>query len=85
MQKPPPISNVEGVSVAEKTGYRIGSLAAVLQEIMPLRLWMTLGLSFILVLKVFTTDSVLDVARWTAVYLALVMLLMGSAVFFKRR
>jgi hypothetical protein len=71
-------------SSAENFGYGIGSLVVVLREVMPLRLWMTLGLSSLLTVRVFTTDAALEVARWTAVYLALLGLLIGSAVF-KRR
>lgn len=72
-------------SWAENLGYGIGSLVSILGELMPLRQWGTLCLSFGLILKVSTTDSLLEIARGTAVYLALLGLLLGSAVFSRRR
>lgn len=62
-------------------GYIVGTLTAVFQSIMPIRMWITLVFSVALIIFVFRSESTLHIARAVAVYFAFVSILIGSAVF----
>jgi hypothetical protein len=65
----------------EAAGYIGGTLTAVLQAVMPVRMWILLTASVVLLIEVFQTESLLSIARMASVYLVVLGVLIGSAVF----
>lgn len=68
----------------EAAGYIAGTLTAVAQMVMPVRMWITLIASTVLLVFVFRSESPLNVARALCIYVSLIAVLIGSAVFSKR-
>jgi lipid-A-disaccharide synthase-like uncharacterized protein len=67
-------------------GYIAGTLTGAAEMVMPVRMWITLIASVALLIFVFRSDSVLNIARALCAYTAIESILIGSAVFgLKRR
>ncbi len=66
---------------AEAAGYIAGILTGALEMVMPVRMWITLIASVALLIFVFCSDSLLDIARATCVFITIESILIGSGVF----
>ena len=70
----------------EAAGYIAGTLTGAAEAVMPVRMWITLITSAALLIFVFRSESLLNIARALCVYTAVETILIGSAVFgLKRR
>jgi hypothetical protein len=65
----------------EAAGYIAGTLAGAAQLVMPVRMWMLLIASTVLIVDVFQSDSSLHILRALCIFSAFVAILIGSAVF----
>jgi lipid-A-disaccharide synthase-like uncharacterized protein len=68
----------------EAAGYIAGTLTGAAQMVMPVRMWMTLIASTVMIVYVFQSESPLHIARALCVFSALIAILIGSAVFGRR-
>src|ERR1035441_769656 len=71
----------ESRTPTEAAGYIGGALTAIAQAFMPVRMWLLLVASIVALILAFQTESVLSIARIAFVYMVIVALLIGSAVF----
>jgi len=65
----------------EAAGYIAGTLAGCAQMVMPVRMWITLIASAALIVFVFRSESLLHIARACCVFVTMIAILIGSAVF----
>lgn len=71
-------------SRSEAVGYIAGTFTAIAQAIMPVRMWLLLAASGVLLFVVFRTTDLLEIARALAVYVTVVAIQLGSGVFRKQ-
>jgi len=71
----------EAKTATAAAGYVSGALTAIAQAVMPVRMWLLLAASIVALIVVFQTESMLSIARIAFVYMVLVAVLVGSAVF----
>lgn len=72
-------------SPTEAAGYIAGGLTAIAQAVMPIRMWITLISSAALIVFVLNSESVLNIARALCIYATLTAVLVGSAVYHRRK
>ncbi|MCB1096616.1 MAG: hypothetical protein KDN22_13650 [Verrucomicrobiae bacterium] len=68
----------------EAAGYLLGTLTGIAQAVMPVRMWITLIASGMLMSSVYHSESLLDIARALTKFVVLMAILIGSAVFCER-
>lgn len=68
----------------EAAGYIAGTLTGAAQMIMPVRMWITLVATIVLIVFAFQTDSLLNIARALCLFISLISILVGSAVYRRR-
>src|SRR5512135_3286010 len=69
---------------SEAAGYIGGVFTAIAQAVMPVRMWLILTASVVLLIKVFDTESLLTIARSVSIYIVVVAVLIASAIFQRR-
>ena len=77
-------SNTKEKTPTEAAGYIAGTLTGAAQMVMPVRMWVTLIASITLIVFVFQSESPLHIARALCVFITLVAILIGSAVYGRR-
>jgi hypothetical protein len=80
------MSTKPGTDESEKTpveaaGYIAGTLTGAAQTVMPVRMWITLIASAALIVFVFQSESLLNIARAFCLFASVIAILLGSAVF----
>jgi len=74
----------ESRTPTEAAGYIGGALTALARAFMPVRMWLLLIASVVALIVAFQTESMLSIARIAFVYMVVVAVLIGSAVFQRR-
>jgi hypothetical protein len=74
-------SDTKEKTPTEAAGYIAGTLTGAAEMVMPVRMWITLIASVALIVFVFQSESLLNIARAFCIFASLISVLIGSAVY----
>ncbi|MFT4548872.1 MAG: hypothetical protein ACI9MB_002840 [Verrucomicrobiales bacterium] len=77
----PSVPDTKEKTPTEAAGYIAGTLTGAAQMVMPVRMWITLLASVALIIFVFQSESLLNIARAFCVFASMISVLIGSAVY----